>query len=173
MPMADKLRISKGDGFHMAVPRTKPVRYAIAMLGLFLPLCLASCSKPPPDRPVVQQDQSKPAYWPVSSLKGVYLGGVETSAMFLCSVPRGQCVAGFPEDGCWVEFSKRASDQVTRIIKRGDRRLYGEYWFEGAGRVAWQPGNFGHLATYKCQVELIEVRQFDDGPPYAFRPPPP
>mgnify|MGYP006983405348 CR=1 FL=1 len=68
---------SVGDGSAL---RTKFAQYATLMLGLFLSLCLASCSKPPPDRPGVQQDQFKPAYWPVSLLKGVYLGGVRCSS---------------------------------------------------------------------------------------------
>jgi len=110
------------------------------------------------------------------SLKGVYRFGFELSVLHLCDKPRKECVSTLPLEagGCWIEFTNVANaglKQLAPNIYKADN--YGEAWMEGTGRIAREPGNFGHLNGYSCQVQLTHVRVIDGGPPYMFRPPEP
>ena len=141
-------------------------------LGCYMLLC--ACSERRADSEAAPPDRAVPAYGPAVQLKGTYQWGFETSAIHLCAQTRQQCRVNVEGSGCWVEFSKAAYGQLTRLQQRdSEADEFGELWLEGLGRIARQPGNFGHLGAYDCQVELTEVRAIDAGPPYLFRPPPP
>jgi len=144
------------------------------LTGLGLCLMLFACSERRADGEADSSDRADPIYGAVVRLKGSYRWGFETTALHLCNQSRQQCRANVDEGDCWVEFSKAAYGQLTLLRKRGSQAdEFGELWLEGSGRIASQPGNFGHLGAHDCQVELTEVRAIDEGPPYLFRPPPP
>ena len=138
-------------------------------------LLLCGCSGSGSDAGTEIPIQNDPDYGAEASLKEVYRFGFEVSVLHLCEKSREDCVSSLPLDGgCWIEFTNVAATELKRLapnIFEADN--YGEAWMEGTGRIAREPGNFGHLNDYSCQVELTHVRIVDGGPPFMFRPPPP
>jgi hypothetical protein len=117
-----------------------------------------------------------PQYEPIRRISGKAMFGQETSIIGVCESERATCklplnIDGF-EQPCWLEFTKRASADLERLA--GVTYLEnGEYWINGAGRIAVRPGLFGHLNKYTCQVEMTSVAEFETGPPHFWEPPPP
>lgn len=117
-----------------------------------------------------------PQYGPVVKIAGKTLFHLETSAIGLCKVERAKCTIPTNVDGsdqpCWLDFS----DKVSKFL--ADRKISfgvgeGDYWIEGQGRIAVQPGHFGHLGEYTCQVEVTHIDLIEKGPPWMWGPPPP
>lgn len=115
-----------------------------------------------------------PQYGGTRPLSGKAMFGRETSIIGLCDKGRADCELPRNVDGseqpCWLEFTERASADRRRLT-RANYPEDGEYWIEGEGRVAVQPGGFGHLSEYTCQVELVSVRVIETGPPHFWQPP--
>jgi hypothetical protein len=103
-------------------------------------------------------------------LRGVYRSDFEVGAFHLCDTVRQLCASTLKvEDGCWLVFTETSAEQVDRLepnLFKPDE--FGEAWVEGDGRVAREPGSFGHLNQYPCQVELTTVRKVDPKPPFVF-----
>jgi hypothetical protein len=64
---------------------------------------------------------------------------------------------------CWLTFSPEGDRSLDGFLGR-DRRPDGPFWIEADGRVALRPGGFGHLNQYRCQVEIVRVHAFEEGP---------
>lgn len=98
----------------------------------------------------------------------------------LCPEGRENCSAPVHDDGtddmsryCWLEFTNSARADRDRLHKGGGQwEGAQEYWMEGTGRIALKPGGFGHLAQYRCEVEMTNIGKFEVGPPWFFTPPP-
>ena len=103
-------------------------------------------------------------------------GVFETSALYLCRGPRRQCLseAALDRAGCWIEFTEEGYAQLSKLRLKDDNMIEGgEVWIEGLGRIASQSGNFGHLGSYSCQIQLTHVSKVDPGTPHLFLPPEP
>lgn len=145
------------------------------LAALYLSVLLSACSERNVHDATEFSEPAEPTYEPQAPLRGVYRWGFETSALHLCNTTRDRCLNAIETDeGCWVEFTESAYRQLSLLREDSyERDEYAEVWLEGSGRLAEQPGNFGHLGAYACQVELTAVHAIDGGPPWVFRPPPP
>ena len=135
---------------------------------------LCSCSERNVHDDKGPYEPEQPAYGTQGTIKGYYRWGFETSAIHLCAVNREECLSSISsDDGCWVEFTEAAYRQLIDLRGDGDNRdVYGEIWLEGSGRIAKKPGNFGHMSTFACQVELAAIHAIDPETRGAFEPPP-
>ena len=145
----------------------------LTFLGLVSLLCWG-CSAADPDGGTETRAQLGPRYGREVPLQGVYRSGFEVSVIHLCEKSRQDCADSLRLDdgGCWVEFTEAAVAELERLapdFPKADE--FAEAWVEGTGRIAREPGDFGHLNGYSCQVQLTGVRTIDTGPPYVFRPP--
>lgn len=142
------------------------------IFGLVVLLC--SCSERNVHDGTGSYEPAPPVYATKGALKGFYRWGFETSAIHLCTTRREECPSSIgPDNGCWVEFTEAAYRQLVELRGDGDDGdIYGEVWMEGSGRVARNPGNFGHMGDYACQVELAAVYAIDPETPRALQPQP-
>lgn len=63
--------------------------------------------------------------------------------------------------GCWVIFDAKANTDLDRITGKQNFEHEGDYWIDGKGQIAVQPGYFGHLNAYGCQVRMTNVSSFE------------
>jgi hypothetical protein len=96
-----------------------------------------------------------PQYRGPRRLRGAITLGFEASLIELCDNEAGPCrphrnVDGL-EQACWLEFAPSARRDLPA------RPADGLYLAEITGRLAVQPGMFGHLNQYSCQVEAVHV----------------
>lgn len=141
-----------------------------------LALAVSSCSEQRADGETEPAPMSEPSYGQIIKLAGVYSWAFEASVLQLCDPSNGKCDPGMPNaTGCWVDFSDRAYGQLSKLC---DGAVFphngeGEIWLEGVGRVTRNPGAFGHLNAYDCQVEMrsvdVAAKLTDDpfGPPQS------
>ena len=114
-----------------------------------------------------------PQYGATRDLKGVVLIRFETNAIALCDTGRSRCTMPTNVDGssqpCWLE--RKEGVALSLPVPDGES-TDAQFWIEGSGRIAVHPGNFGHLGSYTCQVELTRLDRFDADPPLVFDRPP-
>jgi hypothetical protein len=96
-----------------------------------------------------------PQYGGPIRLRGIVTWGFETSSIDICDNAAGPCQRHHNIDGseqnCWLELAPSAA----RDLPPG--QLDGNYLIELTGRVATQPGMFGHLSQYTCQIEGLRI----------------
>jgi hypothetical protein len=171
---------------HRLVPGPSPLlsRQASGGLLVLAALLSVSCSGTGPSESekakLKEYDQlmtylQTPAYGASRPISGKIMFGQETSMIGLCRTERTTCVLPTNVDGsdqpCWLVFTGAGTASLERLTGRRDPGD-GEYWIEGDGRIAVEPGGFGHLSRYTCQVEVSRVRAFEEGPPWMWSPPP-
>ena len=111
-----------------------------------------------------------PLYREPTRVRGFVTLGFETSAIDICDNPEGRCVPHRNVDGsnqqCWLDFADSAARDLPQPVPDGN------YQVLLTGRIAAQPGMFGHLNQYSCQVEAITIHEWreagllgDDEPP--------
>jgi hypothetical protein len=142
-------------------------RYSISLLII---LVLSSCDIPikTDEREIDagERDNSLlvPRYGEQQEISGLFVFAFEVSSFVPCSELEA-CRPSFdsaPKETCWMVFSEAASDDLDRVTGSDHFEREGVFWIEGEGRVADAPGHFGHLNSYRCQVELSTVRAFEE-----------
>lgn|GEM_PF-4130375 len=115
-------------------------------------------------------EQQTPAYGELMPLKGHYVWGFESADFYPCEATRVECVAIPAKDrqACWVRFTEDARARLSEVEPGNSHAEGGELWIEGAGRKATEPGQFGHLGAYSCQIEITRIDKADPAPPYLF-----
>ena len=116
-----------------------------------------------------------PQYTAAVPIAGVWSLGFENSSMAVCDYRSASCKFVRSVDGritfCWVELSESAQGDIRKL--HGNRSLEdGSYYVEGEALIATQPGMFGHLNSYTCQIELQNVRVLNEAR-HPLDPPPP
>lgn len=138
---------------------------ALPAISLFA-LLVAACSPSGERGPSGNTPDERAEYGPFVMLDGIYVSEFEVSAFHPCNGPQGMgtCEAG--EDvGCWLVFSDEAVAQVDRYGAAFPGPEYpGAARVWGFGRIAREPGGFGHVNGYPCQVELAHVNRFAKQP---------
>lgn len=147
-------------------------------------IALASCSKAPCQRNEALEQEVKelremrdsartPAYTNAILMAGIATFGPEQSDIAICDplsssgsysfapADRNSCRMPTNVDGsyqpCWLELTPNGSADLKRLTKSG-RLDEGSYWVRGKGRLALEPGSFGHLGRYSCQVEIDQLQ---------------
>ena len=120
---------------------------------------LCACQRENPDQIQTPPTQISAEYGPLTAITGIFSRYPETTTLVLCSEDAEHCNRDAP-DSCWAKFTLVGDTQATKLIgpKKSPYDDYGEYWFEGTGRVARKPGDFGHLDAYNCEVLVDGVR---------------
>jgi hypothetical protein len=120
---------------------------------------LCACQKENPDQIQAPPTQDATEYGPLSSITGIFSRTPEAIALVLCSEDGEHCNHDAPE-ACWTKFTPVGDTQATKLLgpKKSQYDDYGEYWFEGTGKVARKPGGFGHLDAYNCEILVDGVR---------------
>ncbi|WP_143255986.1 hypothetical protein [Altererythrobacter xiamenensis] len=115
----------------------------------------------------VEDASAAPQYGDVTRISGVFRFYFEISSIAFCPEPRAchERLRSSHATGCWVDFDDDANIDLNRIIgKEGRFEHEGDYWLEGKGQIAVQPGYFGHLGNYGCQVRITSVSAFAQFP---------
>ena len=98
-----------------------------------------------------------PQYGAPVRLRGIVTWGFETSSIDICDNATGPCQRHHNIDGsaqnCWLQLAPSAARNLP------PEQLDGNYEIELTGRVATQPGMFGHLSQYTCQIEALRVHR--------------
>jgi hypothetical protein len=96
-----------------------------------------------------------PQYRGPRRLRGAVTLDFEVSLIEICDNEAGPCRPHRNIDGseqaCWLEFAPSARRDLPA------RPADGLYLAEITGRLAVQPGMFGHLSQYTCQVEAVRI----------------
>lgn len=104
-----------------------------------------------------------PQYSQAVEITGIASFGPEMVEIGLCPFGKETCDMPINVDGtfqpCWLVFRSNAEKDLEGmgIVKRIED---GSYRVRGLGRIATQPGLFGHLSSYTCQVELESITSF-------------
>ena len=130
------------------------MRVIIAMAFL-----LSACQRENPDQMQSQTRQNSAEYGPLTSVTGIFSRYPETTTLVLCSEDATHCNRDVL-DICWAKFTSSSDAQATKLIgsKKSQYDDYGEYWFEGTGRVSRKPMGFGHMDNYNCEILVDGVR---------------
>jgi hypothetical protein len=99
-----------------------------------------------------------PQYGAPRSIRGRLRLSFETSSLRICDGGDARtCETHRNVDGtdqaCWTNFARSAEQDLSGRLSDGS------YWIEFTGRVAVQPGLFGHLNQYTCQVEVLRIQR--------------
>ena len=76
-------------------------------------------------------------------------------------------------DGCWVNFSRKASARLVELHPRVFGPEGSRYQVEFVGRSTHRlkdvkPGQgYGHVGAYPCEIEVLELRSARRLPPAA------
>lgn len=96
-----------------------------------------------------------PQYGGPRRLRGAVTLGFEASLIEICDNEAGPCRPHRNIDGldqpCWLEVAPSARRDLP------PRLADGLYLAEITARIAVQPGMFGHLNQYTCQVEAVRI----------------
>jgi hypothetical protein len=119
-------------------------------------------AEPPP-----ADAQRGPVYGPVRRLAGDAAWGMETEVIDVCGSSQADCgpdreVRDNLRD-CWLTYTPEGNRSLRSFLG-GRAPDNGSYWIEVDGRVALQPGGFGHLNQYRCQIEVVRVHTFIEDP---------
>ena len=120
---------------------------------------LCACQRENSDQMQSQPPQSSAEYGQLTTITGVFSRYPETTTLVLCPEDAEHCNRDDP-DICWAKFTPSSDAQATKLIgpKNSQYDDYGEYWFDGTGRVARKPRGFGHMDAYNCEILVDGVR---------------
>ena len=106
--------------------------------------------------------QSGPQYTSETRITGVYRFQFELASIDFC--PDAKYCHDPSEyrygEGCWTGFNENAQEDLDRLDPNDVFYTGGSFWIEGTGRIAVQPGMFGHNGYYNCQVQFSSVSEF-------------
>ena len=157
-PFSYSLRMAEFSG-NTASMRTKNT--SLLMICIIVAACDASDDSRARDDVLVttfdlpDEFNHEPQYGEVERISGRFDHRFEVSAFLACS-DRETCEAS-GAGKCWAEFSQQASQDTTHITGSENFQSEGSFWLEGEGRTANQPGHFGHMNLYQCQIEFTMI----------------
>ena len=157
----------------MSPLQTAPGRYPPVFLLLLLAAGCSAAPEPANEQAAATKAEdalaraiNNPPYGPIRPIQGRVHLGQESSTIVVCESNRAECLGGGrrnerPRLDCWLTNTE-ASARALRKLTGTEYQKDGAYWIRGTGRLATEPGFFGHLNAHACQVQMHDVTVFHE-----------